>query len=239
MADPSRSVGACHADKIISAISCHFTGLVDPTAETRRPTATVRRRLGAVADGHSVPIRRRGGAEALLFTVSDDPALVGNTLEQVAKLRQKSVVETVIELVQGNKIRVASFNMSTTDIENFMIKSWVVTSSDGTDGHPRKYASFPKKYRQYVVEQKLLSLAQFITQSSAKTAQILKLKKRGLLVVGNYADIVMFDPDKFSDQATFSQWNRLSQGVEYVMVNGQITIDGGQYNNVLNGKVVR
>ena len=184
-------------------------------------------------------IRRRGGAEALLFTVSDDPALVGNTLEQVAKLRQKSVVETVIELVQGNKIRVASFNMSTTDIENFMIKSWVVTSSDGTDGHPRKYASFPKKYRQYVVEQKLLSLAQFITQSSAKTAQILKLKKRGLLVVGNYADIVMFDPDKFSDQATFSQWNRLSQGVEYVMVNGQITIDGGQYNNVLNGKVVR
>ena len=76
-------------------------------------------------------------------------------------------------------------------------------------------------------------------QSSAKTAQVLKLKKRGLLAVGNYADIVMFNPDKFSDQATFSQWNTLSQGVEYVMVNGQIAIDGGKFNNVFNGKVVK
>ena len=184
-------------------------------------------------------IRRRGGASALLVTVADDRQLIGKTLEKIAELRGQLPVDTVIDLVQGEKIRVASFNMSAQDIENFMVRPWVVTSSDGTNGHPRKYASFPKKYRQYVSEKKILTLGQFIHQSSGKTAEVLNIAGRGLLKVGNYADIVIFDRYKFSDKATFTKWNTLSQGIDYVVVNGKLTLDHGEYTNTLNGKVLK
>ncbi|SFC94931.1 N-acyl-D-amino-acid deacylase family protein [Pseudoalteromonas denitrificans] len=183
-------------------------------------------------------IRRRGGGEALLVTVTQDRSLVGKTLKQIAKDMGLSETDTVISLVQGPQIRIASFNMSNQDIENFMVKPWVVTSSDGTNGHPRKYASFPKKYRQYVKEQKLLTLAQFIKQSSSQTAKILNLEKRGEIKLGHYADIIVFDENKFSDKANFKKWNVLSTGIETVLINGALTIENGQYNQVLNGKVV-
>jgi len=183
-------------------------------------------------------IRRRGGADALLVTVADDKSLNGQTLAEIAKRRQQSAVDTVIALVKGPKIRVASFNMSAADIENFMVQPWVVTSSDGTNGHPRKYASFPKKYRQYVRDKGLLSVAKFIAQSSSKTAKILGLNKRGMLKVGHYADIIIFDPKTFRDKANFAQWNKLSTGVTTMMVNGQLTIEDSQYNGGLFGKVV-
>jgi len=183
-------------------------------------------------------IRRRGGAKALLVTMAQDQSLQGKTLQDIADERGQQPADTVIDLVQGSKIRVASFNMSASDIENFMVKPWVVTSSDGTNGHPRKYASFPKKYRQYVTEQKLLTQAQFIRQSSTKTAQVLGLDKRGKLAVGYYADIVMFAPQHYRDNASFNQWNVLSSGMEYVMVNGALAIDKGQYTKRLSGQVV-
>ncbi|PAJ76404.1 amidohydrolase [Pseudoalteromonas sp. NBT06-2] len=183
-------------------------------------------------------IRRRGGGEALLVTVTEDQNLVGKTLKQLAIEKALTETDTVIELVQGPQIRVASFNMSSNDIENFMVKPWVVTSSDGTNGHPRKYASFPKKYRQYVKEQKLLSLGQFIKQSSYQTAKILNLKKRGEIKLGNYADIIIFDEKNYSDNATFKKWNVLSSGIETVLVNGSLTIENNQYTQVLSGKVV-
>lgn len=183
-------------------------------------------------------IRRRGGANALLFTVADDQSLVGQTLARIAIDLNISVVELVRELVQQTPIRVASFNMSNEDIERFMVQPWVVTSSDGTNGHPRKYASFPKKYRQYVNDQSLLSISQFIKQSSFATANALKIPKRGLLQVGNFADIIIFDPKTFKDNATFAKWNILSSGVETVIVNGIVTIEQGKYNNALAGTVI-
>ncbi len=183
-------------------------------------------------------IRRRGGADALLFTVADDQSLVGKTLAQVAKTRAISIVNLVRQLVQQTPIRVASFNMSSDDINRFMVQPWVVTSSDGTNGHPRKYASFPKKYRQYVKDDGLLSLSQFIKQSSYATAKALKLPKRGLLKVGNFADIIAFNADKLKDNANFSNWNVLSTGIETVIVNGVVTIEHGKYNKALAGKVI-
>jgi len=183
-------------------------------------------------------IRRRGGGKALLVTVTEDQNLVGKTLKQLATEKGLTETDAVIELVQGPQIRVASFNMSSNDIENFMVKPWVVTSSDGTNGHPRKYASFPKKYRQYVKEQKLLTLGQFIKQSSTQTAKILNLKKRGEIKLGNYADIIVFDENNFSDNANFQKWNVLSSGIETVLVNGAVTIEDSKYTKVLNGRVV-
>ena len=87
------------------------------------------------------------------------------------------------------------------DIERFMAQSWVMTSSDGTNGHPRKYASFPRKYRTYVIDKSVLPLADFIHRSTGLTADTFQLCQRGRLQAGYFADIVVFDPETFGPVA--------------------------------------
>jgi N-acyl-D-aspartate/D-glutamate deacylase len=184
-------------------------------------------------------IRRRGGPESLYITEFKDKSLVGLNLKQVSEVENSSVVDTAIKMIQEGEVRVASFNMSPKDVEKFMVQPWVVTSSDGTNGHPRKYASFPKKYQTYVVNKKLLSLAEFINRSSSQTAKLLGLSKRGTLKENYHADIIVFDPDNYSAKADFSHWNKYSVGVEQVIVNGQLVIAHEQYQDVLAGQFVQ
>ena len=183
-------------------------------------------------------IRRRGGSDALLITEFKDQTIVGLTLAQVAKQRGLEPVDLAIELVQQGDVRVASFNMAAQDVERFMTQPWVVTSSDGTNGHPRKYASFPQKYQQYVVEKPLLNISEFIHQSSTQSAKILGLKDRGSLKIGLKADIIVFDPNTFAPKADYANWNRYSTGVEQVLVNGQLVIENQRYLERLAGQVV-
>lgn len=184
-------------------------------------------------------IRRRGGPEALLVTAFSDQSMVGKTLEQLAQELTLSPAEAAMKLVQRGDIRVASFNMSKRDLKNFMSQPWVVTSSDGTNGHPRKYASFPEKFSTYVMEKGYLSVEDFIIRSSSQTASILGLKARGVLQQGYAADIVIWDPKSYKANADFSNWNKLSSGVDSVWVNGQRVINSGNYTNVLAGQFLK
>jgi N-acyl-D-aspartate/D-glutamate deacylase len=184
-------------------------------------------------------IRRRGGPESLYITEFIDESLVGLNLKQASKIKKLSVIEAAKQMIQEGEVRVASFNMSVEDVERFMVQPWVVTSSDGTNGHPRKYASFPKKYQSYVVDKKLLSLSEFINRSSAQTAKILGLSNRGLLKESFQADIIVFDAKNYSPEANFSHWNKYSKGIEQVIINGQIVIKNGKYMNVYAGKFVQ
>jgi N-acyl-D-aspartate/D-glutamate deacylase len=184
-------------------------------------------------------IRRRGGPESLLITGFADSELVGLTLAQIAQKRDLDPVSTAIELVQEGSVRVASFNMSSSDVKAFMVRPWVVTSSDGTNGHPRKYASFSKKYEQYVKQEGVLSVGEFITQSSGKTAEILRIKDRGLLKVGFIADLIVIDPALYAAKADFSKWDSYSTGVQYVFVNGEMVISEFEYLDKLAGKFIR
>ena len=183
-------------------------------------------------------IRRRGGPESLYITEFMDEGLVGLNLLQVSELKSLSVVETAKIMVQQGDVRVASFNMSPKDVANFMVQPWVVTSSDGTNGHPRKYASFPRKYQVYVVDKKLLSMADFINKSTYQTAKILGLEERGLLKEGFNADIIVFDPQRFAPKADFNQWNNYSVGIEQVLVNGTQVIENEEYLGSLAGDFV-
>jgi len=183
-------------------------------------------------------IRRRGGAKSLLITDFKDENIVGLTLKDVAKQQGLTTVNMAIKLVQQGDVRVASFNMSSEDVERFMVQPWVITSSDGTNGHPRKYASFPKKFQNYVMHKKLLSVNQFIQQSSGKTARILGLTDRGLIKEGYKADIIVIDKKNFKANANFSKWNKYSSGIEHVLVNGQHVIESGRYVNKLAGQFV-
>lgn len=184
-------------------------------------------------------IRRRGGAKALLITAFHDQSLVGKTLADLASDLQLTPTDTAIKLVQLGDIRVASFNMSSEDLERIMQQPWVVTSSDGTNGHPRKYASFPKKYKRYVKDKALLSIEAFIMRSSSQTAKILNLGNRGQLKTGWAADIIVWDANNYAPKANFSTWNKLSTGIDTVIVNGTPVITQGIYQGQLSGQFLK
>ncbi|AWL10758.1 N-acyl-D-amino-acid deacylase [Saliniradius amylolyticus] len=197
-------------------------------------TATLQKIKRDMADN----LRGRGGADSLLIT-RGPTSYLGQTLGEVAEKREQSAVDTAIELIQEATFGVASFNMQADDVKALMKQPWVVTSSDGSDGHPRKFASFPRKYQDYVRNASVLTLAQFIHQSSSKTADVLGLPERGRIKVGYYADLTVFHPKNYAPRATFEYWDRFSTGVRYLFVNGVPAIDEGELTGRRPGRVLR
>jgi N-acyl-D-amino-acid deacylase len=102
--------------------------------------------------------------------------------------------------------------------------------------HPRYYGTFPRIMGLYVREKQIFSLEEAIYKSTLLAAKKMKIKNRGELIVGNYADITVFNPDKIIDLATFEEPHRYSEGIEYVIVNGQIVISKGKHTGLLPGK---
>ena len=183
-------------------------------------------------------IERRGGGDKLLIVEANDSTFVGKNLMELAESFQLSEEEAVFEIIKTGSVRVASFNMTQNDIYNFMKQPWVVTGSDGNSGHPRKYGSFPRKFHKYVKQEKVVDLGTFINGSSSKTAEFLKIPNRGKLQVGNFADIIIFNPDTFKDKADYSDAFQFSEGLEYSIVNGKISIENGKFTSQLNGVVL-
>jgi N-acyl-D-aspartate/D-glutamate deacylase len=129
--------------------------------------------------------------------------------------------------------------MSESDIENFMKLNFVMTGSDGSSGHPRKYGTFPRKLRQYVFEKKLIKLPFAIRAGSALTAETFRIPERGRIKVGYFADVIVFDQKTITDRATYEQPEILATGMKYVIVNGKISIGEGKYTGVLAGRALR
>lgn len=183
-------------------------------------------------------LRKRGGAGAVLIT-QKNPDWQGQTLEQLSKKYGLSSVDTAIKIVREGDARIASFNMNMDDIENFMVQDWVMTSSDGSTGHPRKYASYPKKYRDYVVKKTLMPVETFVYRSSGFVADTFGLCDRGYLKAGYIADIAIINPTDFAPVADFQTPEALSVGVEHLIINGHFTIKNGQSQTGLHGQVLR
>jgi N-acyl-D-aspartate/D-glutamate deacylase len=179
---------------------------------------------------------RRGGADTLLMTASKDKSILGKTLAQIAAERKETPVDAAIQIVQNGGSSVASFNMKDADIEAFMRQPWVMTCSDGSEGHPRKYGTFPRKLRLYVYDKPVISLPFAIRSSTSLPAQTLGLKDRGLLKPGYFADVLVFDPATIRDQATYESPRVFSTGVRYLTVNGQLAIDNGNLTATLAGR---
>lgn len=191
-----------------------------------------------IREGISKGYERRGGADRLLVTASLHGAevAVGSTLADIAQEQSVDPVDAAIAILMEGDARVASFNMSAADIAAFAAQDWVVTGSDGSTGHPRKYASFPKAYRDLVKGGAGISLARFIQRSSAQTADIIGLEDRGRIAPGLAADIVIFDPDGFAPRATYQSPRELSVGVRHLLVNGESVIIDGAYTGALPGR---
>ncbi len=183
-------------------------------------------------------IVRRGGPDKLLIVKADDSLIVGKTLLEVSALYKLTPQESVYKILESGYVRIASFNMNKKDIHNFMQQSWVVTGSDGNTGHPRKYGSFPRKYYKYVQQDSIIDILFFINNSTSRTAEIFKIRNRGRLVEGYYADVIVFDPKIFRDKADYTDAFQYSEGLKYSIINGYVSIDKGVYNNKLNGTVL-
>jgi dihydroorotase/N-acyl-D-amino-acid deacylase len=194
------------------------------------------------------------GPEAILIGVVYNRKLLpyqGKTIAEIASLEHKDPLDTVLDLLADDpSISVAVFGMSENDVALALKQPWVSidndsqgTAPDGILGkahpHPRAYGTFPRILRKYVREEHLLTLPEAIRKFSAQPALRLRLTDRGVLKQGMWADIVIFDPAKIRDLATFDNPNQLSEGMQFVLVNGVPVVEHGQMTNALPGKVLR
>jgi N-acyl-D-aspartate/D-glutamate deacylase len=184
-------------------------------------------------------LERRGGADSLLMTDAKDRSIVGKTLDQIAKERGVNPIDAAIQIVKAGGSEVASFNMKESDIEAFMRQPWVMTCSDGSDGHPRKYGTFPRKFHEYVFTRHVISLEDAVRSSTSLPAETLRLKDRGLLKKGYFADVLVFDPKTFKDVATYQSPELLSTGVRFLTVNGKLAVDDGKLTTTLAGRALQ
>ncbi len=186
-----------------------------------------------------VNLKRRGGANSLLIRGGADRNLVGKRLDEIARVRGKSPVETALEIIKAGNAGVTSFNMTESDIENFMRQPWVMTGSDGSGGHPRKWGTYPRKIREYVLNRKVISMERMIQSSSLQVAETFHLKDRGKLAEGWFADVVVFDPKTITDRSTYDQPELQAEGLRFIFVNGKLAVDGGKYAGALSGRTLR
>jgi N-acyl-D-amino-acid deacylase len=189
---------------------------------------------------------RDGGKAIHLVYYPKRPAWQGKDLETIAAAEKKSAVDVVLEIEHNGGAPIINFGMNEEDVRLIMKQPWVATASDGsaqvkTDSlpHPRSFGCFPRKIGRYAVEDEVLPVAQAIRSASGLPADILKLPERGYLKEGYFADVVVFDPEKFRDKATFENPYQYAAGTRYVFVNGQLAVKEGELTGTLAGKVLR
>ena len=188
-------------------------------------------------------LQRRGGAGAILMTGRGWP-WSARTLEQFAGDTGLDPVDAALRIIRdsggsGAAQRIASFNMHEDDVTLFMRQPWVLTASDGNDGHPRQYATFPEKYARFVAGEGVIDLAAFIHRSTGLTAQTFGLEGRGFLRPGYHADVLVFDPQRYAPRADYVRPQVLSEGVVHLLVNGVALIDAGQAAHALPGRMLQ
>src|SRR6266567_1493733 len=194
------------------------------------------------------------GPDAIMLGAVQNSSLVpllGKRLSEIAKLWNKDPMDSLFDiLIQDPSAEVAVFGMSQPDVTLALQQPWVAvdndsegTSPEGILGqshpHPRAYGTFPRVLAKYVREEKVLTLEDAIRKFSALPAQRMRLTDRGVLKAGLWADVVIFDPATVRDRATFDNPNQLSEGMDYVLVNGVPVIDRGKMTGALPGKVLR
>jgi N-acyl-D-aspartate/D-glutamate deacylase len=190
-------------------------------------------------------MRRRGGPGKMLL-ISAGFDWTGKTLEQMAAAWHLDPLDAALKIITQDANSddkhyggaIASFNMIDADVDLFMKQPWVVTSSDGSDGHPRQFATFAEKYAQYVQKRHVIDLAPLIRQSTGRTADIYRLDHRGYLRSGYYADVAVIDPTHYAPRADYVHPRELSVGVRQLYVNGRLTVDSDANTGTLAGRVL-
>ncbi len=189
--------------------------------------------------------RRAGAANIQIRTHRADPSLEGQRLDAIARTRLLEPVDAAIALIEAGGASIVSFNMQENDIRAFMVQPWTMTCSDGElvafgEGvpHPRSYGPFARKVRRYVVEEKVLTLEQAIHSMTGLPATVFRVRERGVIRPGAFADLVVFDLAAMRDRATYTQPHQLSEGMRFVFVNGLPSLVDGRLTETRSGRVL-
>jgi len=186
------------------------------------------------------------------FSADSLKPLTGKTLAEVAAERGTSPAETAMDLVigNGNDVGTVYFLMSEENVRKKVALPWVSFDSDEgayapegafleSNPHPRAYGSFARLLGRYVRDEGLVPLEEAIRRLTSFPAETFGLRRRGALEQGYYADVVVFDPARIGDRATFAEPHQYAVGVAHVLVNGVPTIRDGEHTGALAGRVVR
>jgi dihydroorotase/N-acyl-D-amino-acid deacylase len=179
------------------------------------------------------------------------PELEGRTLHDWAVMRgleptPETGAELVIEAVQRGGASAIYHVLDEGDVERIMRHPWTMIASDGRltrpgigHPHPRWYGTFPRVLARYVRERGVIGLEEAVRKMTSLPAETLGLEDRGLIREGMVADLVVFDPERVTDRATFEEPHQYADGIDFVLVNGVVTVDGGRYLDLRPGKVLR
>jgi N-acyl-D-amino-acid deacylase len=177
--------------------------------------------------------------------------LTGKSLSEVAKMRGKDPVETIMDLIAEDESRIDTvyFVMSEENVKKEIEKPWISFGSDEasqapqgvflkSNPHPRAYGNFARVLGKYVREEKVISLPEAVRRLSALPATNLGLDRRGFLKEGMFADVVVFDPATISDRATFEEPHQYAVGVKHVFVNGVQVVKDGEHTGAKPGRAL-
>ena len=179
-----------------------------------------------------------------------DRSLEGRSLAEILTVRGVEVTlanaaELTMEIIERGGARAIYHAMDEADVERIMQHPVTAIGSDGgvsvfgqSVPHPREYGTFARVLGRYVRERGVLTLEEAVRKMSGATAHRLGLQDRGLLREGLFADIAVFDPARVRDRATFAEPHQYAEGVEYVLVNGILVVDGGQHTGTRPGRVL-
>ena len=196
-----------------------------------------------------------GGASGVLIGAvvnRDLETMQGKRVSQIADEQKKEPLDALFDLILADRGQTSAiyFMMSEDDMRAAMRAPFVSFCTDSgsraTDGplagsksHPRGWGSYPRILGRYVRDEHLLSVEEAVHKMTGAPAARVGLRDRGLVREGAFADITIFDPRRVIDRATFELPNQYPEGIEYVLVNGQISVDKGQRTPVLAGQVLR
>ncbi len=217
--------------------------------------AAIRQQLAGAGGNAENMWRGTGGPQGILVASVLDPALKryeGKTIAQIAAEEHKEPLDALMDLVVAGKDHVGAvyFTMNEDDVKFAMQQPFVSVGTDAgavnvqgplseSKVHPRAYGSFPRILGRYVRDQRLLTLEQAIRKFTSLPAQRMGLRDRGQLRTGAFADITIFDPATVNDAATFEDPHRPSVGIEYVIVNGVVSLEHGKVTGQLGGRPLR
>jgi dihydroorotase/N-acyl-D-amino-acid deacylase len=199
--------------------------------------------------------KKISGPEAIMIGAVQNPGLrrfQGKTLADIAQDRSADPIDALLDFLLEDKAytSVAVFGMSEPDVALALKQPWVSVNCDSEGAapegilsrshpHPRAYGTFPRILRKYVREEKLLTLEDAIRKFTSLPAQRMRLGDRGVVKVGMWADLVVFDPETVRDRATFARPHQLAEGMRWVLVNGVPVIAEGKATGELPGRVLR
>jgi dihydroorotase/N-acyl-D-amino-acid deacylase len=217
--------------------------------------ARIRREIESPSTGYENLYHNTGGPEGVLVTGIKSEAnrkYQGKRLSEIAALRGVDPITAMFDLLaeENGVIDAVYFAMSEEDVRHAMAQPWVSFNCDAPgvtpDGilgrsmiHPRAYGSFPRILGRTVRDEGVLRLEDAIRKMTSLPAQRLGLPDRGLLRAGMHADVVVFDPAKAIDRATFEEPHRYSEGIVHVFVNGEAVVEGGRPTGRLPGRILK